>query len=492
MKKFLCSFMAIFILMLFFNVNFVQAFNTISVEAGENGIAQFDGSRIVAYKELNAIRVRLANGNVIAEFSSSANIEQNEKIERTTTNSADICFVLDVSGSMEQDSLITMKREDRYRLDVLKEVMEKLINQIAQDFSELQNLRIGLVIFADRAFIVKDIQSCDNQYIADLINQIKKLHKGGGDVEGLEKTLGGGTHAENGILLAETCFEKASSAFSENKFMILVTDGENGEITKSKSIAEKIPKDIKLITLLIALGSSKVFGSPTNPFPENNTVYAATLDNLEEVVLKDIFNEILYSVVEITSLRRIVHSYGMLEGDNYYIATIDNELLYGATVELEYSITIKSLKELNNIHVLDDLSSGGNNSFIFNYDPNSKLITEDNTNSYYNWNNLNSSSFPNYIYCNPTQAEVGKDITVKLLLSTTVSSEKAIDYLANTATVQFTEPTTSDIYYSVLTSPGFSILPPFGNSDVDLRPYYILIPSCVGFIVVLIILKNKK
>ena len=482
MKKFICSFMAIFILMLFFNVNFVQAVDPIKVDPGENGIAQFDGSRIVAYKDLNAIRVKLANGNVIAEFSSSANIEQTENIEKTTTSSADICFVLDVSSSMSNNYVDKAKTISR--LKALLSATSKFIDELTSKFAEPENLRIGLILFGSKAIKVYDLLSCDDTHISNLKNILVSEDN---ILNAYNKKAARGTNSGAGIVEAEKCFENSTQ---NNKFMIIVTDGDDNDITGSKKKASSIPKDIKTIILLIGMSSSNTYGSPESP--NYGPVYTSVNSSIEDVLLNAIFDEVITSFAYITSLRKIVHSYGIIEGNNYYIATIDNELLYGATLEMEYSITLKSSKEIGSIYVLDDLSSGGNNTFVFTYDPNAKLITEDNTNSYYNWSNYSDPNFPNYIFCNPNQTEVGKDITVKLLLSTTLSSEKDIDYLANTATVQFTDPTSSLLYYSTVTSPGFSILPPFGKSDVDLRPYYVLITAHVGFIIVLIILKKKK
>ena len=64
-----------------------------------------------------------------------------------------------------------------------------------------------------------------------------------------------------------------------------------------------------------------------------------------------------------------------------YIGVVDEELIYGATVEIEYAIRIKNTSSLtfNNIKIVDYLKDG------FTIDPTSQLLTEDATNAKYGW-----------------------------------------------------------------------------------------------------------
>ena len=147
MKKFLCSFIAIFVLASFFLCNIVNAVGdgTDPESPTNNGIAKFDGCQIVAWKQIDALRIRLANGNVLAEMTTA-----NDLSIKQLKHPVDICLILDVSGSMQNKVPEKDKssKDCKTRLELLKKNTCTLIEKLSNLFDNKEKLRISIIIFS--------------------------------------------------------------------------------------------------------------------------------------------------------------------------------------------------------------------------------------------------------------------------------------------------------------------------------------------------------
>ena len=257
-----------------------------------------------------------------------------------------------------------------------------------------------------------------------------------------------------------------STDLANFKYTILITDGDPDSMPKTRNAIGQFkgkencgnpedpedlewPKtshpDINFLTLFIAANENKIAnGTYDDTFKYSDSrIYAKDdANDIQSSIVDSIYSFILWYFISINDLAYLKDSYGILDGGDYYIATIDNELLYGATLEIEYAVVILSSEEINKIEIIDNIPSN------MSYDHNAKLLTEENKiNANYGWN---YDITTNTLKCEPNPLDKravlqnNQGVVAKLMLSTVIPSNTNIDdltnYIQNTSDIIITTP----------------------------------------------------
>ena len=156
----------------------------------------------------------------------------------TDEQARDIALVLDLSGSMQaMDFFLDGKRVDR--LTALKSVVKEFIRGRKGD-------RIGLIVFADRAFTQTPLTT-DTTALLEFVDALEV------GIAGQSTAIGDGL----GIAL-----KQLRQFTSASKAVVLVTDGKNNAGALSPTDAAAIAKELRIRVHVIGIG-----GNEPAPFP---------------------------------------------------------------------------------------------------------------------------------------------------------------------------------------------------------------------------------
>ncbi len=148
----------------------------------------------------------------------------------------DIMMVMDISTSMrEPDFVLNRRRIDR--LTAVKVAADRFIKQRAND-------RIGLVLFGTRAYLQSPV-TFDKQSVSDILWS-------------MEAGMAGNSTAI-GDALGLALKNIRESGKSEDKIIILLTDGENNDGSLSMAQAVNLARHEKVKIYTIGVGAQKAF-----------------------------------------------------------------------------------------------------------------------------------------------------------------------------------------------------------------------------------------
>ncbi len=181
-------------------------------------------------EQYSSTRPLLKNGVVLLALVfllvALANPQVGSKLEKVKVKGAEIVIALDVSNSMKAEDLAPN------RLEKAQQEIMQLLNRVKGD-------RVGLVVFAGKAFVPVPLT---NDYA------MIKMYLRGIDTDIISTQ---GTDIGTAITLAQESFTEDGS---KNKAIIVITDGENHEENAIKVAKEAAEKGITIHT--IGMGKS--------------------------------------------------------------------------------------------------------------------------------------------------------------------------------------------------------------------------------------------
>ena len=164
--------------------------------------------------------------------------------------------------------------------------------------------------------------------------------------------------------------------------------------------------------------------------------------------------------------------------DDIYII-LDNELTYGAKIEIEYEIEAYALNGLVEANITDLVSESG-----LSFDPNAKLLTEDRTNADYGWEAKEDGSVTNTFLFDEEGGNTPPNLGNKIVLSKLISSNDE-NIFVNTAIVRTSSygvgqniPST---FQNIVQSEAVIIIPPTGVTD------FVEVIIIIGAIILIIV-----
>ncbi|MEQ8789865.1 MAG: VWA domain-containing protein [Pirellulaceae bacterium] len=247
------------------------------------------------------------------------------EIEAKKRPAANLVFLLDVSGSMDEYN----------KLPLVQNAMKLLVGELREDD------QVAIVVYAGAAGLVLDTTSGkDELKIRDAIDRLQ---------------AGGSTNGEQGIVLA---YEKALANFKDGGInrVILATDGDlNVGVTEDellvKLIKEKAANDVFLTVLGFGTGNLK--DSKLEKLADNGNGNYAYIDNLMEArkvlveqiggslitIAKDVKLQLEFNPAEVRAYRLIGYENRLLAAKDFDDDTKDaGEIGAGHTVTALYEL----------------------------------------------------------------------------------------------------------------------------------------------------------
>ncbi|WP_457616474.1 vWA domain-containing protein [Lutibacter sp.] len=196
---------------------------------------------------------------------SLANPKMGTKLETVKRQGVDIVFALDVSKSMLAEDIAPS------RLEKAKQIITKIIDKLGSD-------RIGIIIYAGNSYPLLPITTDHAAAKMFLQNAAPNM------------VSSQGTAINEAIERAITYYDNEEQT---NKFLFIVSDGEDHE-ENTLEVAEKAIKEgIKIYTI----GIGTVEGSPI-PLKSDGQVIGYKKDSKGEVVITKMKPEILQNIAE--------------------------------------------------------------------------------------------------------------------------------------------------------------------------------------------------
>ncbi len=449
-------------------------------------LISFDNNKVMTYQQLDYMRIISAKGHSLAELETNTYIDTVKSVEEIGKD-IDICFVLDVSGSMNdptnqeeyeiysaklqeaidelnkdiEEGRIVLKDEDgkeivitpgektykdskdyktklnkitkniakeypvTKKIEALKSGVCDLIKKIKETYEGKQIARVAAVKYSgeDNIGTIFGLTECSDENIPYIEEKINELKQGGKTytVQAIQYT--------NGNVWKEN---KSNSL----KYTILITDG--AASNNRKSIGTEIrnirKKTDKFITVFVAsVKNPQTYEKTYKDYEESDQTFFIDSKDFYNVVTKDLFEYVITDYVDATTLiTDVVQSYNANIGDtNNFFAEIDDELLNGAIMQMEYSFNVVTTEKIEEIKVTDYLQDLG-------FDPNTKFITCNETNSTYGWVEGNTGILQTTINPKNEIDEDGKykQIVIKVLLTKVISVESNITEQDNKADIE--------------------------------------------------------
>lgn len=303
-----------------------------------------DDGKLLIYNTVNAARIKLANGQVTAnvEVTGESDIEVETVYENT-----EVLLIIDTSGSMSGSGIESAKKAS-------KELISNLMN--------IPNMKIGLIEFNSDAKVL-------SKFIDDkktLENKINAL------------TASGGTYLKEALDKIENEITFSNSVKIENRVIVTLTDGATVDANEAaEKYYEYEVQGYKLYHVLLEFENTEAFmykGQPIGKIFKN--ISTQDLSSIFDEIYDSIYSEII--TVEPPQLVAEAVN-GQLLGEEL-LFFLDNELIQGATLEVEYLINVKTAFDCTSLVIENFLGNG----FIF--DENTSLITNPSqTNRNFSW-----------------------------------------------------------------------------------------------------------
>lgn len=343
---------------------------------------------MLAYKQVDAFRLSLADGSTLADVSvnssSGINAADNWK-------DAEIVFVLDVSGSMGGT------RETTTRV-ATQDLVEKLFTRLGSN-----HIKIGGICF-DNGIHGDVLEPLSNQ--KDVINQW------------IEDNVGawGGTEILTALQKAHSMLT-SSGEDNEDKIKMVCTlsDGAIWDETEAIEELKKMNEDgISTLSIFVETDVTQPFSNLADESSGKHRNFHTTTANLANTISKDILRAIYWGIISAAqpTITYDMTNVGMYPNDDKFVIQADEELLHGATLEIEYIFVFITTFDCNHIKIFDYY----NKNLVFSQGQ--KLLTEDATNGEFGWN------IEEGILVNDSGDTIHDDLSeryVKLVLSTVLT-----------------------------------------------------------------------
>lgn len=326
----------------------------------------YDG-KVIAYSEISAFKLTLANGAVIASATVSGDSQQ---IVTTTSANIQVVLIIDVSGSMTGT-----------RIEKAKSSAKTLVENL---YGLSEGTQVGLISFSSGAQQLTDLTTSKDTVISA--------------IDGLNAY--GGTNMSPSLDLASQMLAQGKSDYEAqepptnedgetidkpelHQYCVILTDGatESPESCYQK-LQDMDGNGISIYGILLESNYIDAFGSNGNTIGK---VYV-NISNQELLdIYNEIFDEIYNELVEnvVTEFEFSNEPQNCIILSNGIFITLDNELMQGARLDIEYVVNIKSTMDINSVEV-EDLTNGN-----VVYDGNTSLLSEeDKINSDYGWNQV--------------------------------------------------------------------------------------------------------
>ncbi len=453
MKQKIISFLVLFLILL---SNFSYGIFT-------PNIYKSDDNKIIAYSELNAATITLPSGKRIQ----STNVNGNTNMDiQEITAPLEIVLVIDISSSMITNG----------RMGSAKTSAKTLVENL---FNVAQSIQVSLIAFNSRAFILVNSSNDKNAIL--------------GSIDSLRAA--GSTNMLPAIQSAETIFKKISSS-NTYSFLVCLTDGKtqnSEECAKKLSTLEK--NGVYIYNILLQTISDEAFYIDGIPI---GTIY----EDISPEELASIYDEIYFSICQETIVNTVDDF--IENAQNYFVADdnlfmfLDQELLQGCLLEVEYIINIKTAFPCTKLELKDVVDKK------FNFNPSSSLISEEKTNADYGWeiDEQLSHKKGNGLILSLTESseedpdkdyiiKKGGSYEVKLLLSCLLTTKEDANY-TNSLTFRLKNGDQPDNISNWLETKSMevNIIPPFGQ-DQNLLTKFIIFTILIIIIIFLIFYSKK-
>ena len=193
------------------------------------------------------------------------NPKMGTQLKTVKRQGVDIVFAIDVSKSMLAEDIAPN------RLEKSKQIVSKIIEELGSD-------RVGIIIYAGNAYPLLPITTDHGSARMFLQNAHPDM------------VSSQGTAINDALKLAKTFFDDDTQT---NRFLFIISDGEDHEENSSETAAELVDLGIKTFT--IGIGSNK--GSPI-PIKRNGKFIGYKKDRDDEVVMTKLNVETLKDIAE--------------------------------------------------------------------------------------------------------------------------------------------------------------------------------------------------
>ena len=392
---------------------------------------------IIAYKQVSAFQVQLADGSILLDAGISTGSDVNI-IENMSD--VEIVFVLDTSGSMSDG-------KDQTTKESTKTLVNSLFDRIGAE-----HLKIG-VLFFNSGLDTANILEMTNEQNA-ILSHLDKIY------------ASGGTEMADSLEKAHSMLNALNSDEDTIKIICTLSDGAIADEAETSSQIQKINSEgISTISIFVGTPITPTFASLAANSELHKNMETSTA-NLAETIVEDIYNQIYFKIILMTEPKTTynINHEGVLIGGDKIIFQVDEEILHGATLRIEYVISITTAFDMNNI-VINDLYSS---DFVFNQDE--PLLSEaSRTNRDYGWQ-MNGNTLVTGSGGQTIQAAT--EYRTKIVLSTVLTPERLPDLslIGNSMTFSL-----NDIDHNNTISVGqdanikaldFLIIPPTGTEDL--------------------------
>ncbi len=456
MRRKIINIISSFVALIFILTNFSYSIFVPNIYEYES-----DGQKLIAYAELNAANIYLPSGKKIQSTNVNGGTEIN--IE-TITAPIQVVLVIDISGSMQGR-----------RIEIAKQAA---INLVTNLFEVAEDIKISVISFANNAN-VEIARSSNKENVIKAINGLKAY---------------GGTNIASALKEAYDIFLSAKNNYGDemmNYFLVNLTDGQdfypNVAYTTLKQI---VNQNINVYNVLLESSHKEAFSQNG---VDAGTIYSGVSSGELVELYDEIYNMICSEVVNssVTDFTEKAQNYFVANDDLYMF--LDQEMLQGSRLELEYVINIKTSIPCTKIELQDEVDKN------LSFDLSSKLISEDKTNEDCGWEVNEELSYKdnhNLVLSIKQLPEEGSEYVMrrgkgyqtKLVLSTLLTSQIEDMNYKNKLTFRINE---DDNLTQSLEAMEVNIIPPFGE-DKSYNKIWILISLFIGAGIITYIIKVKN
>ncbi len=414
---------------------------------------------IIAYKQVNALQVQLADGSILldAGITTGSDISVIENL-----SDVEIVFILDTSGSMADG-------KDQITKESTKTLVTSLFDRMGAE-----HLQIG-VLFFNSGLDTANILEMTNDEEA-IMSHLNKIY------------ANGGTLMSDSMQKAKSMLDATNSDEDTIKIICSLSDGMLGDEMETISQIKAINNSrISTISIFVETAVTIAF-QELETSSELHKNMETTTSNLAETIVEDIYNEIYFKIIimsEPVTTYSVNHE-GLLIGGDKMIFQVDEEILHGATLRIEYVISIRAAFNMNNI-IINDLYS---NNFVFNQDE--ALLSEGGKiNRDYGWqmngNTLVSGSGEQII-------QAATEYRTKLVLTTVLTPERLPDLSLIGNSMVFS---VNDINHNNTITVGreanikaldFLIIPPTGTEEAAAQDMLFLLKATILALAIVIVI----
>lgn len=397
---------------------------------------------ILAYKQISAFQVQLADGSILADaaISTSSNLDVIENLKKV-----ELVFVIDTSGSMSGTKEQTTREST-------KTLVQALFERIGED-----NLKIGVIYFNSGMDTANILELTDDQ--SAIMSHLDKIY------------ASGGTQMADSLQKAKSMLDATTTSETEDdetiKIVCTLSDGALGDEAQSINEFKNINSaGISTISIFVETPVTSAFANLASENSEYHKNFQTSTADLATTIVKDIYNEIYLKIILMSEPKTVynINHNGVLLGADKIIFQMDEEILHGATLKVEYIISITTAFDMNNVEINDFYSS----DFVFN--SNEPLLTELKTNNDYGWKVENGTLVSN---SGDEVIEGATEYRIKLVLSTLLTPERLPDLskMGNYMTFSVHDITENRIISvdetANIKALDFLILPPTGESNMS-------------------------